>query len=82
MSERQLPSTFAKVELATARSTWLSNSAFSSGLIRKPNAPHWVASTASGMVAWAVTIMTVIDGHRLFSSLSSFGSDSWVTLWT
>ncbi len=68
MFARQSPSTDVNVDAATARSTCPNSSAFSTGLIKKPNAPRCVACTASGIVPCAVMIITVKVGQRLFNS--------------
>ena len=70
MSARQPPSLEVSVLDAIARRTCPNNSNFSTGLIKKPNAPHRVACTAAGMVPWAVKMMTLISGQRLFNSFS------------
>ena len=46
------PASFS-AEAAICSSSWLSN-----GLVRKPNTPRCVADTASGIVPWAVRMIT------------------------
>ena len=58
MLARQSSSTCANPETLSAFCTWSSRSCLSTGLVRKPNAPLWVACTASGMVPCAVRMMT------------------------
>ena len=55
-----------------ARSTVSMSSSLSIGLVRKPNAPLWVAVTASGMVPCAV-MMTGPAGPATWSAILSAG---------
>jgi hypothetical protein len=70
MPVRQSSATSLKPEILSAFCTCASSSVFSTGLVRKPNAPICVACTASGMVPWAVSRMTLRPGQRACSSLS------------
>ena len=47
-----------------ALSTHSSSTLLSNGLVRKVNTPRFVASTASGMVPWAVSMITGKVGWR------------------
>ena len=62
ISARQSSSDSAKPEIFSAFCTWSSSSCLSTGLVRKPKAPSWVACTASGMVPCAVRMMTLRPG--------------------
>ena len=61
----------ANPEALSARRTSSSNCSFSTGLVRKAKAPDCVARTASGIVPWAVSRMTLSAGQRRCSSRSS-----------
>ena len=50
ISARQSSSEAPNPEIRSAFCTWSSSSCLSTGLVRKPKAPIWVACTASGMV--------------------------------
>ena len=62
ISLRQSSAASLKPEMRSARCTWSSSSCLSTGLVRKPKAPIWVACTASGIVPWAVRMMTFRPG--------------------
>jgi hypothetical protein len=71
ISARQSSSEAEEPEIRSAFATWSSSSCFSTGLVRNPKAPIWVACTASGIVPCAVRMMTLSPGQRDCSSLSS-----------
>ena len=77
ISARQSSSEALKPEIRSAFCTWSRSSCLSTGLVRKPNAPICVACTASGMVPWAVRMMTFSPGQRFCSSLSSPMPSIW-----
>ena len=71
ISADQSSSTSTDPETLMALFTVCISSSLSIGFVRKPKAPLWVATTASGMVPCAVMITTRRPGERVCSSFRS-----------